>query len=169
LKLLWEPLETIGMRFPTVFRVVGTRGSQRIAEYFASAKYFQPDLIDWVEPAEVPNVVAGFDVGVMPLVDEEYSRGKCGLKALEYMAVGVPTVCSPVGVNKDIIRDGVNGFLAASAEGWVRAFEQIRADRHLRQRMMLEARRTIETEYDVRVLARRLVEIMESVRNNSLR
>ena len=60
-----------------------------------------------------------FDVGLMPLDDDLWSRGKCGLKIIQYLSVGVPVVCTPVGINRDIVKDGQNGFWATTPEEWV--------------------------------------------------
>src|SRR5205823_6511673 len=76
------------------------------------------EALDWRALSEVDDL-QGIDVGVMPLPEDAWSRGKCGLKALQYMALGVPTVCSPVGVNSEIIQDGRNGYLAATEDEWV--------------------------------------------------
>src|SRR4026208_403726 len=63
--------------------------------------------------------LGAIDIGVMPLPDDRWSKGKCGLKALQFMALGIPTVCSPVGVNTDIIQDDRNGFIAATEDEWI--------------------------------------------------
>ena len=69
------------------------------------------------------------DVGVYPLADDEWSKGKCGFKAIEFMACGVPVVAAAVGVNREIIQDGVNGFLASTDDEWVEKLGRLLADR----------------------------------------
>jgi len=101
--------------------------------------------------------------GIMPLPDDEVSRGKCGLKALQYMATGRPVVVSPVGVNKDIVREGVNGFLAASADEFVTALLQLANSRERRRDMGREARSTIQERYSAEAVARAFAEVVRSV------
>jgi len=71
----------------------------------------------WTLENEIASLIP-FDIGIMPLPDDEYSKGKCGFKLLQYMALGIPSVASPVGVNSKIITDGKNGFLANPHEEW---------------------------------------------------
>lgn len=82
-------------------------------------------------------------VGVMPLTDEPFARGKCGCKALQYMAAGRPSVIAPVGVNVDIVKHGENGLLATTDDEWVRAFEELAASRDLRRAIAVAGRKTV--------------------------
>ncbi|HYP50933.1 MAG TPA: glycosyltransferase family 4 protein [Pyrinomonadaceae bacterium] len=107
------------------------------------------------------------DVGVMPLPDDQWSKGKCGLKALQYMALGVPTICSPVGVNSDIIQDGENGFLADGKEEWIEKLKRLLASAELRRKLGAAGRRTVEEKYSARVQAPRVFQILTSVVNRA--
>jgi glycosyltransferase involved in cell wall biosynthesis len=103
------------------------------------------------------------DIGVYPLTDDEWSKGKCGFKAIEFMACGVPVIASAVGVNCEIIQDGVNGFLAASESEWVDKLGGLLADPGLRRRFAEAGRRTIEVRYSLQVNAPRLAATLRSV------
>ena len=94
-----------------------------------------------------------FDIGLMPLSDDGWSRAKCGGKLLQYMACGIPPVVSPVGINAEIIRDGVNGFLANGREEWIEKTSLLCRDSDLRRKMGLEARATIERGFSNLVVA----------------
>ncbi len=98
-------------------------------------------------------------IGVMPLEDTEWARGKCGLKLLQYLAVGLPAVASPVGVNGEILVNGENGFLASTAQEWYERLELLCRDPQLRTRMGQAGRRTVETRYSLAVWGPRLVEV----------
>lgn len=93
----------------------------------------------WTLAGEVDDL-RGFDVGLMPLADDEWTRGKCGYKALQYMSVGIPTVSSPVGVAADMIREGANGSLATDEDSWVRALSSLVEDASVRRAMGAAAR-----------------------------
>ena len=100
------------------------------------------------------------DIGVYPLVDDEWSKGKCGFKAIEFMACGVPVVAASVGVNKEIIEDGVNGFLASTESEWVEKLGRLIADPSLRARVAAAGRRTIEERYSLHVNAPKLAAVL---------
>lgn len=120
----------------------------------------------WTSATEAAEVRA-FDVGIMPLPNEEWVQGKSALKALLYMALGVPTVVSPVGVSTGIIDDGRNGFTAATDDEWVSKLSLLLGDEDLRRRFGREGRKTVESCYSTRAQAPRVLEIMSSVARSS--
>jgi glycosyltransferase involved in cell wall biosynthesis len=120
------------------------------------------EAMRWQAATEVADL-RRMDVGVMPLPDDQWSRGKCGLKALQYMALGIPTLCSPVGVNSDIIQDGQNGFLAATDAEWVEKLSRLLRSPELREQIGMAGRRTVETQYSATVQAPRVYGILKSV------
>ena len=112
----------------------------------------------WSEDTEVARI-AQFDVGVMPLDDTPWERGKCAYKLLQVMAAGKPVIASPVGANRQVVHHGVNGFLAATTEEWTQALRQL-ADPTLRKRMGAAARQTVEERYSTAVVTPRLADIL---------
>jgi hypothetical protein len=93
------------------------------------------------------------DIGIMPLTDTPWARGKCGYKLIQYMACGLPVVASPVGVNADIVEHGVNGFLASTETEWRSALGTLLSDANLRHRMGMAGRQKIERDYSLQVWA----------------
>jgi glycosyltransferase involved in cell wall biosynthesis len=120
------------------------------------------EAMPWRPETEVADL-RRIDVGMMPLPNEPWSRGKCGLKALQYMALGIPTVCSPVGVNSEIITDGVNGHLAATEDEWVEKLSRLLRSAELRRRLGRAGRATVEERYSAEGQAPRVFQIIESV------
>jgi glycosyltransferase involved in cell wall biosynthesis len=120
------------------------------------------DAMQWKADTEVDDLRA-IDIGIMPLPNESWSKGKCGLKALQYMALGIPTVCSPVGVNTEIIRDNVNGMIADTADEWIEKLSQLIIDRDLRRRLGDAGRETVVEKYSALVTAPRVYELFKSV------
>lgn len=99
--------------------------------------------LPWSE-AEEGRLISGFDVGIMPLRHDEWSEGKCAYKLIQYMACGLPVVASPVSMNRMVVRDGVNGFLADTPEQWRAALSTLRHDPALRARMGAAGRALVE-------------------------
>lgn len=130
-------------------------------QVMGDADYVNEELgiigIPWSSSTEV-DVLSGFDIGIMPLPDDPWVKGKCGLKGLSYMALEVPTIMSAVGVNTQIIQDGENGFLASSDEEWVEKLSRLIDSFELRKKMGALARKTVEQHYS-----------HESQKNNYLR
>jgi len=112
----------------------------------------------WTEDSEIERI-AGFDVGIMPLHDTPWERGKCAYKLIQVMAAGKPVIASPVGANRQVVQHGVNGFLAETTEQWAEALRALR-DSELRRRMGEAARRTVAEGYATAVIGPRLAAIL---------
>lgn len=106
-------------------------------------------FLPWKAATEIPDL-CNFDIGIMPLRDDEWARGKCGFKALQYMALGIPAIVSPVGVNTTIIEDGVNGLIADTPEQWMTSIEKLLSDQSLRRSIGATGRDTVVRNYSVR-------------------
>ncbi len=154
LRALDDVFRELLTRFPTLeIQVVG-------GEYDGPLDRSRIQGIPWCLEREY-EALRAFDVGIMPLRDDEWERYKCGFKALLYMSMEIPVVCSPVGVNRKIVTDGVNGFVAQTPEEWVEKISRLLSDSALRRRMGREGRKTVEAHYSVRRNASRFFEILE--------
>jgi glycosyltransferase involved in cell wall biosynthesis len=102
--------------------------------------------IAWSEATEI-EVIAAFDVGIMPLANTDWERGKCAYKLLQVMAASRPVVASPVGANAVVVRDGVNGYLADTSDRWIDALTALIDDAALRERLGRQAQQTVENYY----------------------
>jgi glycosyltransferase involved in cell wall biosynthesis len=116
----------------------------------------------WNAATEVRDL-SDIDIGVMPLPDDEWARGKCGLKGLQYMALEIPTVMSPVGVNTEIIEDGVNGFLADGQDEWFAKLSTLIESESLRRELGSASRQTVESRYSVRSQQDRYLSLLSGV------
>jgi glycosyltransferase involved in cell wall biosynthesis len=111
-------------------------------------------------PATEAAEVAAFDIGIMPLPDDPWTRGKCAMKALIYMAAGIPVVCSAVGTNREVVRHGENGLLATTADDWITAVSSLTKDPALRSRLGAAGRRTVEDGYSASVCGDRFARLI---------
>jgi glycosyltransferase involved in cell wall biosynthesis len=118
------------------------------------------EALDWSAETEVQDL-SEIDIGVMPLPDDEWARGKCGLKALQYMALGIPTVVSPVGVNQEIARDGAALVASTDAE-WHEALRRLVDDPDLRSTIGRSGRARVERDYSVRATLPRWEQALRS-------
>ena len=151
LDIVQGPLRWLAARVPMQLRVIG-----------ASAPDWPgvPALsVAWTADTEAGQIAAG-DVGIMPLHDRPWERGKCGYKLIQYMACGLPVVASPVGMNVDIVSVGSDGFLAASSDEWEETLAQLALDPKLREAMGRRGRTKVESQYSLQVVAPRLVTLL---------
>jgi len=153
-QLLREPLQALAKRQSFVLRVIGG-GTLDLPGV-------QIEVMSWSEGTEVENI-SNCDVGVMPLLDSCWERGKCGYKLIQYMACGLPVVASNVGVNPEIVLQGVNGFIANTTEDWVAALGKLLEDKSLSAQMGLAGRLRVEHSYCIQKTGTKMAELLRTV------
>ncbi|MEW6210183.1 MAG: glycosyltransferase family 4 protein [Acidobacteriota bacterium] len=147
LEMIVEPLARLGEELDITFRVVGA-GAAQLPQFRNVKVETHPSI-----PYDPVRFVPHFDIGVMPLADTEWERGKCGSKLLEYMAAGIPAVCSDVGENSRIIENSVTGFLTRDVDEWAAALRLLVDDSRLRQSIGLAGRERVRAAYSAEIVA----------------
>lgn len=138
----------------TIFKVVADRPPEVGRDTILFEK--------WSGPGEKQSLLS-FDVGIMPAADDIWSRGKCGLKLIQYAAAGLPSLTHPVGVSGEIVEEGESGFLRRDVEGWREALGRLGADPELRKRMGKRARAIAEERYCLHVWGPRVAGIIDGL------
>ncbi len=118
------------------------------------------EFIKWSADSEIAQL-SDFDIGIMPLPDDQWTRGKCGFKGLQYMALGIPAVMSPVGVNKEIIFHGENGFLPKTEKEWTKTLSLLIENKKRRLEVGSEGQKTVQTRFSVETNKTRYLQIIE--------
>lgn len=149
-------LEAICTQYQARFLVVGA-GRDARREAFAGM-----EVRDWSEATEIGDVQA-MDIGIMPLLDRPFERGKSGYKLIQYMACGLPVVASPIGVNTQIVKDGVNGFLASTEPQWRRSLTLLLDDATLRAELGARGRAQAVEHFSLDSQKSRLVDLFRSL------
>jgi glycosyltransferase involved in cell wall biosynthesis len=150
--LLQGPLERLRERRQVALRLIGS-GPVALGEV-------RPEIVAWAEDRQADDLAA-LDIGVMPLADSPWERGKCGYKLIQYMAAGLPVVASAVGANLDIVEEGVTGFLVENEAGWLEALDRLAADPGLRARMGAAGRRAAEARFSTTAVGARLAQVLK--------
>jgi len=127
-----------------------------------SEGFLGPGLVykNWFLDSEILDLQE-FDIGIMPMPDSDWTKGKCAFKIIQYMAVGIPSVAAPVGMNLEVIRHGVNGFFASGEKEWIDRLSRLIEDAALRGEIGKNGRRTIEERYALKIAEPRFVGILE--------
>ncbi|MCD9097671.1 glycosyltransferase family 4 protein [Luteimonas fraxinea] len=154
LRLVAPVLERLRERYPVRCVAIGARSDQLFGTPF--------EAWEWQENTEVA-MISSFDIGVMPLPDELFERGKCGYKLIQYMACGLPVVASPVGANSTIVVEDINGYLADSHDQWDSALSRLTENSALRRRLGQVGRLQVEETYSLQAQAPRLADLLRSV------
>jgi len=145
--------EAIGRKAPgTILRVIADAGLQ--------ARHITVENLPWSSETE-GRLIAESDIGIAPLPDTPFTRGKCAFKIVQYMAAALPVIASPVGVNADYVGAGQNGFCATDQAGWLEAFDRLAGDAALRESMGRAGRLRVEQELNLAVLAPKVCDAIE--------
>ena len=158
LRLLANVLEQLAQRYPIRLKIISrlTKGGT------FQIPGVRVDFVDWSYQNEVSEM-SDFDIGLMPLKDDEWVRGKCGLKLLQYMAMGIPSVASRAGANCEIVDDGVDGYLAGNETEWFDRLSTLIQNYELRKTMGIVARRKVEKSYSLKATIPSLVHVLKKV------
>lgn len=151
LSILQEPLTRLSKKYPGELRFIIIGHSDHSGELKSLFSEVNIEIIPFIDAKYISGRIAEFDIGVMPLDDGDWEKGKCALKALCYMSAHVPAICSRVGENIEVIQDGVNGFLASNEEEWILKLSQLIENPGLRSTLGAEGRKTIEKKYSTEV------------------
>jgi glycosyltransferase involved in cell wall biosynthesis len=147
--------------YKDIWKAVGKRYGNRvmltiICDTFIETENITINKVQWSLDKEIEDLQA-LDIGIMPLFDDLWSKGKCGFKIIQYMGVGLPVVCTPVGINRDVVKDGVNGLWANTKEEWIEGLSKLIEDDMLREKMGKEGRRMVIEQYTVQSCAPLLI------------
>lgn len=152
LGLMGEIVRELRLKYPIIFRVVSNWPSEPCGvDGWEKRRWTLKD--EW-------QVLVGFDIGVMPLPDDEFTRAKEGYKLKQYMAAGLPVVCSPVGQNLKLVQDGVNGYFARVKQEWVERLARLVSDWKLREEMGRAGRSRVEERFSLEVVTPQLAAFM---------
>ena len=151
LELLRPALGRLAARTPLRLRVVSSA--------FPDWPEVPIERVPWSEATQI-SALAGASIGVMPLADDDWSRGKCAFKLLQYMAAGLPSVASPVGENKVVVTPNETGLLAASDEEWERALATLLSSPIERRRLGRAGRESLRERFDVTSIASRTADLV---------
>jgi len=145
--------EKLSLEFEFVFRVISNEEPAMC--------YDNLQFIKWNKSTEIEDLLK-FDIGVMPLSDDKWAKGKCGFKILQYMSLGIPAIASPVGMNSEIIDQGVNGFLCSSEDEWYKSLQFLLSDKINRINIRAAAIKKIQDNYSVKSNSMNFLSILEN-------
>lgn len=149
---------------PFIFVLIGERGYQKVRELFDRVPGLAVEYVDYINPAETPRMIQGFDIGVNPLMERgEWNLARSSFKPYEYMACGVAQITSAVGEITRVVVDGVNGLLADSEEEWAEKLTRLIEDRQLRKKLGQGGQQTIREQESYEAILPRMVQIIETL------
>jgi glycosyltransferase involved in cell wall biosynthesis len=162
LQLLTNVFQVLATKHEFILRIVGAKNIYTFAPRGVTTEHIEWSLDNELE------LLSSFDIGVMPLFDNNWERGKCGFKLIQYMSVGLPVIGSPVGANKDIILHGENGFLASTDAEWLQYLTMLLSDVDLRIECGNRSLTIIRSRYSIETIGRQLVEVIRGSEDSDI-
>jgi glycosyltransferase involved in cell wall biosynthesis len=156
LRILRDPLNALARKYDFRFKMVSALSSAVRKEFTHTEFEVDFGLDHWAPIEQVPALISDFDIGLMPLRDDEWSRGKCAMKLLNYMSIGLPVVASAVGENKYVISQGLDGYLVSSPEAWVERIEGLIVEPQLRKYLGENGHNKVKQAYSLPVVVDQL-------------
>jgi len=157
----FSTIQHFALAIPALRRIKDKYGDKVKFKIIGDGRYYCEELktqgVPWIAATELEDL-SEIDIGVMPLPDDEWAKGKCGLKGLQYMALGIPTLMSPVGVNSEIIQNGVNGYLPSTEDEWVDMVSLLVENKDCRIKIGSAGRQTVIDRYSVHAWKDKYVE-----------
>ena len=160
LEIIRPILEELGKTFPNLSLKI-------ICDSFPSFDHLKVTPVQWQESNEVTEITSA-DLGICFMPDDRWSRGKCGLKLLQYMAAGLPVIANPVGVHCEIIKHGHNGFLVNTYEDWLNAIALIYKNKEQQSMMGRRGRKIIDSDYSVNANAGTWITLLNNLHHQKL-
>lgn len=158
LEMIEEALYDVSAKTGCVITIIGAKPNFNLLNDW--------DFIEWNEESEIQDI-STFNIGIMPLTNDPWSKGKCGYKLIQYMGCALPVVASPVGLNKKIVHHGENGFLAASIDEWKKYLFRLATDEELRKQLGKNGRQFVEKKYSLISAKQTLRKILEEAVNHN--
>ncbi|MBL7196810.1 MAG: glycosyltransferase family 4 protein [Candidatus Omnitrophica bacterium] len=167
LKFIIDSFIFLAERYKNIFLTLAGEGKyfERIKEEVKNRSWKERiNINSWIHPDKVPTYLDGIDIGLLPLIQTtKFNKSKSPTRLFEYMAMSKSTVSSNIGEAREIIQDGINGFLAKTKEEFIQKMERLIRDSTFRQEMGRNARKTIEEKYSLKVLGKQLHDILKTV------
>lgn len=160
LEIIRPILEELGKTFPNLSLKI-------ICDSFPSFDNLKVTPVQWLESNEVAEISSS-DIGICFMPDDRWSRGKCGLKLLQYMAAGLPVIANPVGVHCEIVKHGDNGFLVKNLEDWLNAIALIYQNKEQQKTMGRRGRKIVDSLYSVNANAGRWITLLNNLHHQKL-
>jgi len=164
LRILKKPLKRLSQKYDIKFKIISALSNKVRSEFSNLSFKVDLGLDHWVPLENIPDLISDFDIGVMPLTNDNFSRGKCAMKALEYMSMEIPVIASAVGENNYVIKNGFNGFLASNEDDWVKYIEELILNDGLRKEMGKRGKKFVKERYSLEVVGMKMAGILEEAR-----
>jgi len=169
LMILLKPIKKLSRKYKMQLIIIGALNQDEIHKNFKKLKNTRVRIIDsinWSNLDILFSAICNFDIGLYPLLNTKFNQYKCGYKAIQYMATGIPVVASPVAENTYIINDEVDGFLVSNEYEWIEKISFLIINEENRKMMGFAARKKIKKKYTTEIISKRLLKIIKRHRND---